>query len=313
MKKVFFLLIMLYLLLGAILIILSDEKPKQVEIITFSQNYYRLLNNQESIDIPIFVSSDQTFFTNDSNISEAYIISQDYEIKVNIKNIRNTKTLISYNNQDYNFYYLEITFDNINMIDTSINLRNALLEIIYTNEVVFQFEIGNLDLLFKEIISSNHLDLMHLFGIINEDSNNNLLLKAICLRFDNLTNQDIFIESININSNLIEVGFSETIYLDKPPLPNTEILELFPDYQSLDWLNTNLDRIKLESNNYLIVPIKHPEETLGINRFPLVIKYVFNNQEYEYILDDFLFFEQNLNLELYDERIQKYEYRYPTS
>ncbi len=313
MKKIFFLIIIIYFCLGTTLLILSREKPNQVEILTLKQNYSRLLSDVETIDIPIFISSNQTFFTSVDTIANAYLITEEYEMQVDINDIRDTLTMIRYNNHNYYLYYLETSFESIDMIDTEISLTNAILEITYINEVVFDFEVGNFNLIFKEIVPNNHLDIMHLFGIMNEHDNLELSIKAICLKMDNLTNQDVFIQSIDLNTEIFDVILSESTYLDEAPLPDTDILEIFPSYESYGQNHSQVHNLKVIRDKYLVIPIKYHGQVKSINRFPIIINYYFNNQEYQYILDDFLFFDQNLNLELVHERIQKYEYRYPTS
>jgi phage anti-repressor protein len=313
MKKAFYIIIVTYILGGIILILIAKDKPSLVKILSYKQNYSRLLTDEENIDIPLFLNEQDTFLTKHTNITSAFLITENYQIRVNITDIRNTDSQIIYKDEIYNQYYLQIDFIDIGLIDTYVNLEDAILNINYLNEESLDIEVGNLSLMFQEIITNNHLELMHLFGIVNPDESGTNYLRALGIKLENLSNQSVEIIDISINLDNIYCDLSYSEYIDKPPLPNEDLNTIINDYNPLE-VQEDIDfTLLLNSNAYLIIPIKYSNSMEPINRFPIIITYKFNSQEFQYIIDDFLFFDQNLSLEPEDDRIQKYEYRYPTS
>ena len=68
--------------------------------------------------------------------------------------------------------------------------------------------------------------------------------------------------------------------------------------------------IKLTQDNLLLIPFKYQSEIKRINRFPLLINFSYNQNDYSYYIDDFQFNSQTLGLEANGGRIREFIYNY---
>ncbi len=306
MKKSFLIIIISYITIAAlVLIFFSKDQANDISIMSVKKDYSRVITKNETIDLPMYISQESTFFTGKDNIIDARILSDVDEIKIDIINIKNQKQKITYDSETYFFYYIEIGFSNVYSENMILNMVSAYLQLTYLNEEILKLDLGNVSLMFNDLNQTSHIDFNRMYSIHDQDA-----IIGIYIELVNKTNQSITIHSIdclnndiNINLNHINIAYDEPNYQTEP---NT----LFNNYDVIkDEFEENSPYL-LTNNTHIILPVQHLTEYNYINRFPLIIHYEYNQEMYTFIIDDYLFFNHLSDLynDYYD--IEKYQYNY---
>ncbi|MFW5847708.1 MAG: hypothetical protein ACOCVF_02200 [bacterium] len=310
MKKTFLIIITTYILITAIIIIVKDKDIiNEINILTVKKAYSRIITPEEVIDIPIFFSEENNFLIDKDNIIDARIKDEHNEVEINIEKIENAYQKTTYENISYFMFYYQIKFNQFAINNLQLNLENSYLEIIYQNETNLQLEIGDLNLLFTSINNHNHIDFTRMYSITNYENNHNVV-KAIYLELENLTGNNIYINSISLLNNKLFANTSEIKTVNFLPEYNMNFNSLLPEFNSIANEFKDNDCFIFKDKQNLIIPINHLNKWQFINRFPLIIDYSYNEENYQYIIDDYLFFSSlnelgNLN---YEKSIYNYTY-----
>ncbi|MFO7968519.1 MAG: hypothetical protein R6U15_00215 [Candidatus Izemoplasmatales bacterium] len=310
MKKAFFIIIIAYIVTTVIILVINNnDNITEVNILTIKKQYSRIITKDEVIDIPIFLSEEKSFFIEPENILDTRIKADNNEIEVNIQSIENAYKKTTYQNESYYLFYYKIDFKEFNNSLLEMKFTNAFLSLSYNNETDIDLPIGNLNLCFRTIENFNHLDFKRMYSITNYENNYNVV-KAIYLELDNLTGDNITIENISLlNDNLIP-DINQIKSINFSPKYNVNFNELIPDYNSIIDDYSKGNDYSLNNNQKLLIPIKHIGDWQYINRFPLIISYSYNDFNYQYIIDDYLFFSSinELGNDSYEKSIYNYKY-----
>jgi len=308
MKRVVFFGLAIYAIIAFVLIITMKEAKKDVNILSFTKNYARLMTESETITIPLYIDSDDSFITEKNNITNSRISDDLNEISVEIIAIRNDESISLYKNKEYYNYFFEIGFDWTNLENLNFTLDNAQLSLTYKNGEEFKFNIGNMSLSFISINPSNYLDISNLSGIVNEVENEKYLV-GLNLKLLNLSNNEIRINQISTNADFIKFDLKNVQETQVSYDSNYDFNLIIPGYDHFEMLEEK--SFVLDDNYYLVIPIVYDKEFIKINRFPLFIEYEYNNQVQLLVIDDFLFFNEGINLDDYVDEITEYKYIYP--
>jgi len=195
-----------------------------------------------------------------------------------------------------------------NLANLQFELNDAKMNIFYMNGEEFNFSIGNLYLSFMDINQSNFLDLVNLSGIVNEIENEKYLV-ALNLRFMNLSNHEIKINQISTNTDKLKLDLGNLLEKQSTYEANVDFKEVIADYDHLG--SADEAAYVLNDDFYLVIPLLYEGNFIKINRFPLFIEYEYNNKVQILIIDDFLFFNERINLDNYADEITEYLYIYP--
>jgi hypothetical protein len=288
MKKVFLIIISLFLIIGTILILTIDEKNEVIDYFTMPQNYSRLMTEDEILSFSLFISEKNTFITDKQNITSASLKGNLNEVEVDITSIDLIEENTLY--QDIDFF-----------------IEETKLILNYVNEECIELDIGNLYLSFREINQSNHLDIVNMLGLINKIEGEKYIL-GIIVKFDKFTSEEIIIKSVSSNNNVFKISLGDLYEGEIKLASDTLIEEIIPGYYDL--MTIKDQNLLLNDELYYLIPLIYQGNFEKLYRFPLTITYIYNETEYELIIDDYLFFDEMIRLDDYDENIRKYQYNY---
>jgi hypothetical protein len=306
MKKIFFIVIGLYLSVSGIIILIKDKDYiDSIEILSIKKDYARIITDNEPIDIPVYISSENSFFTSSDNIVDARILSDFDEVEIKISQIKNQKQVVTYNNKQYYLYYYEIDLNNVYTLGLKLDFINANISLTYNNDETLNLEIGDLSLLFHEITGSNHLDYSRMYSVHDQDA-----IIGIYIEMINKTGQEITIKSIDVLNNNMFLNLNKAKIVYEPLNHLQPIDEIIPGFQNLVTEFPNPQDFSFKHNNAIFIPINYLNTFNYINRFPLMISYEYNNTIYDYIIDDYLFYSQISDLYNGLFEIQTYQYHY---
>ncbi|MGD9964278.1 MAG: hypothetical protein AB7S96_02880 [Candidatus Izemoplasmatales bacterium] len=307
MKKVFLIIISLYLIIGTILILTIDEKNEVIDYFTMPQNYSRLMTEDEILSFSLFISEKNTFITDKQNITSASLKGNLNEVEVDITSIDLIEENTLFQDNLYYLYSIKISFSSVELKDIDFFIEETKLILNYVNEECIELDIGNLYLSFREINQSNHLDIVNMFGLINKIEGEKYIL-GIIVKFDKFTSEEIIIKSISSNNNVFKISLGDLYEGEIKLASDTLIEEIIPGYYDL--MTIKDQDLLLNDDLYYLIPLIYQENFEKLYRFPLTITYIYNEKEYELIIDDYLFFDEMIRLDDYDENIRKYQYNY---
>ena len=306
MRKVFTLLVVGFMIVGFLLIYYTDKPTTKVNILSINKHYTRLItNDEETLSIPLYFSSDKSFLTETSAIDSCFLKNDYNRLEVDISEIRYGEAYYD-NNQLFYMYLFDITFNSLT-IDL-IDIENATFEINYLNEDTINLSIGDVFLRFSEITTNEELDIFRMYTIVNNNDEFDYV-SGLIIGLENLCESDIYINTINIGSSLITVDLGNIVSVNEAPHYNESIENiLLKEYY---YLNDIFDETPyLVSNELVFIPFAYQNELIELKRFPIYIEYTFNNNVFEYLVDDFMFISENYSLEAYNGQLQEYIYYY---
>ncbi|MDD3711945.1 MAG: hypothetical protein PHZ28_00435 [Candidatus Izemoplasmatales bacterium] len=306
MKKLFFLIIGIYLVVGSILILTMKEKATVVNYFTIKQNYSRLMTENETLFVSLFIDSDESFITHTQNIASSSLKNEDSLIAVDILRIDKNDGDIVYSGRSYSLYNLEIDFTQIKVTDLFLGMKDCFLTINYVNDVSLELEIGDVWLDFREINPSNHFDYNNLYAVINDFEGSDYI-NALVFRFESLTNFPITIKNIRTLDSNYSFDLNSVYVSEEKIAPQTLLTEIIPDYEMFNEVDQG--EFLLESEYYYVIPMVYREKS-KIYRFPIIIDYSYNDSDYTLIIDDYLFFDEMIDLNEQSDKIREYQYHY---
>ena len=198
MRKWLILVVVAGFISSCYLIINRPEKSDALTILSIEQTDSRLItDSQETIDIPLYFSKDNSFFIDKDNISYISISDVYNTLEVNIKAIVKKPGTYNYNDTDFYLYVFSLDFSNLSMTDVNMNLSNTSLNISYVNDVKYSFSIGDKNLYFSQVNENSYLSYSNLYAIYNSYADN--YINGIVIKFENLPEKEIDINCIDIN------------------------------------------------------------------------------------------------------------------
>ncbi len=306
MKKLFFWIIGIYLVVGSILILTMKEKVDIVNYFTIKQNYSRLMTENETLFVSLFIDSDKSFITHTQNIVSSSLKNEDSLIAVDILRIDKSDEDIVYSGRNYSLYNIEIDFTQVKVTNLFLGMKDCMLAINYVNEVSLALEIGDVWLDFREISPSNHFDYNNLYAVIN-DLEGSEYITALVFRFESMTNYPIIIKNIRTVDSNISFDLNNVYMSEEKIAPQALMSELIPDYEMFNEVDQG--EFSLENELYYLIPLVYREKN-KIYRFPIIIDYSYNDIDYTLIIDDYLFFDEMIDLNEQSDKIREYQYHY---
>jgi hypothetical protein len=295
------------LIIGTILILTIDEKNEVIDYFTMPQNYSRLMTEDEILSFSLFISEKNTFITDKQNITSASLKGNLNEVEVDITSIDLIEENTLYQDNLYYLYSIKISFSSVELKDIDFFIEETKLILNYVNEECIELDIGNLYLSFREINQSNHLDIVNMLGLINKIEGEKYIL-GIIVKFDKFTSEEIIIKSVSSNNNVFKISLGDLYEGEIKLASDTLIEEIIPGYYDL--MTIKDQNLLLNDELYYLIPLIYQGNFEKLYRFPLTITYIYNETEYELIIDDYLFFDEMIRLDDYDENIRKYQYNY---
>ena len=309
MRKVFTFLIISCLIVGCSLYLIYDKDIiEDISILSIKKTYSRYITPDEELSIILYLSSDESFLTDDSLVSSCYIYDEFERLEVNITEIRSVSYVEKYMETTYYGYAFDIDFSKVTIMDYYLSLENATFEINYFNDDQILLEVGNMNLEFGEINNPTHIEMYRMFGIYSFGDEE--YMSGFVLGLDNQTGMDMVINDISIGIKEVDIDIDNFIVLDEAPSFNSDIdLLLGYNYNPLGEVE-NTKSISINTDTLILLPLKYKNSILNVSRFPVIINFTFNHTEFEYIIDDFQFNDQTLGLEDSGGAIREFIYYY---
>jgi len=312
MRKLFTITVTVFLILSACLIIFFDKNTSDfLSIVTIKQNYQRLMTEDEELSITVYMSSNDSFVSEPSNIDSLYIMDEYNEMEVGISDIRSLNYSESYQNTDYFAYVIDLNFQIINIDNYLLELINANLEINYLNGEKVILEIGNLSLNFRSYENPTYIDVYRMFALYQVVDFE--YISGIVLGITNKTGMDVSISNINICNSNVTLDLDNAVLLSNIPSYQADINDILGYSYNPIGTSDNQTSLELIQDNLIFIPFKYTDDIIRINRFPLIIEFRYNQLNNLYYIDDFQFNSQMLGLEESSGRIREFIYNYQGS
>jgi len=278
-------------LLVILTILLFIDSESVIKIVV-SPKVYSLLksSDNELINITILVNDNETYYFNEDYVSNLFLSSDNEDIvPLNLSEIKKSSDYYIYDYEEYNYVDLifEIGFDSDNYL---INIEKAYLNIIYSNGEELVLYIGEFNYYFNDFFTTD-------IGISNLLATNLLIdnidtASGLFLQLDNLSENNIIINSIEIGSNNVKANnYHLTEIYSEPEFSNTpeEVLKINNyNYEIHGDISKN---ILLRQNNsiMLYVPFSYLGEIPYLYRFYIEVHYLKDGIDNVFIIDDFPF------------------------
>jgi hypothetical protein len=295
-----------FLVISSVIVYLfADEVDQEIHILSVKKDYARVLTEDEVIDIPIYLTSNQSFITSINNITQTMIVSELDQVSVDISNITLNDQSEEYDGKTYYSFFFSIDFSSLYSKNLRLDMPNAEIHITYDNDEEFTFELGDMQIIFHDFEQHNHIDFKRMYATADQGA-----LSSVVLDLENKTSQDIKITNIEtlnhqMNFNLFDARIKNSFTDHLHTLD-----EILPDYQAIvDQIPSQASIILYQDTQY-VLPIQYIDAFSYLNRFPLIIHYQYNETDYVHIIDDYIFFNANSDFvnKLYE--IKQYQYLY---
>jgi len=309
MRRWFFLAIGVFIVGGFILVWSFPEKENTVELLTVAKPYARVITNQdETISIPVYFSSTDSFLLEPEAIDKASIQTDTTQLSVTILAIQEKNHQEKYMGQLYNEFQYEIGFDYQMNSEEVFSLKQAILSITYINGETIELKIGDLYLMFHEVAYNEHLELYRMFAM-TQVFNGLEYTSGVVIGLNNLTDSSIQITSMTNLVSGIQFDLIDAILVDDSIDIHTPMEEILQNEFDLSPSNQYGSAIEVVNDHLLLVPLQY-EALVQVGRFPVVITYQYQNQTYQYLIDDFMFYQTNRSLEDENGNIRQCIYQY---
>ena len=309
MKRLFVIIIGIYLVIGTVLVFTVKDKPDVINYFTLKQNYSRLLSEDETLVVSLFIDYNNSFITDSNNITSSSLKSEENTLAVEVRGIEQVDEEIEYKGKSYYLFNITIDFNEVNITDFELKIRDCYLEMDYVNGDTIELFIGDIFISFGEVTSSNHLDYFNMYGIINEIEEENYLL-AIMIKLENLTNQEITITNIKSVNDIVKFDLINHYKTTEKIDGSFSLMDLIGEYNHLEIKEAG--KFILEDEYYYLIPLVY-ESLEKVYRLPITIEYSYNYELYSLELDDYLFFDESINLNERTDDIREYQYLYQES
>ncbi len=309
MKKYFLIVLAGYIIVAGGLALFVKEKPSEISVLSKEMVYSRIMTDpSETIDIPIYFSYKDSFMTEMTNIDKVMLSSKRDEVALTPVNIDERESEI-YAGKEYTFYIFSFQVDNPVVDDVKLTFPGATLEIIYKNEVEMDLSIGDVNLLFDGIENNSHMEMSRMYATTGIEAGVEYV-SGVVISFDVHTEQAVDITDIEVNCENARLDIDNAILVTEPPEMDSDVGTILGyEYASIVTEFDEQVPFTLKDQAMYFIPVQY--KTLkSINRFPMIITYRTNGQQYEYKIDDFLFYSTDFGLETANENIREYNYQY---
>lgn len=311
MKKIYGLLIFLYLGIAVVLIILAPKRKTTIQIAVKEGVYSQVLTDaDERFEILIYMTENDSFLTTKSAIIDARLMSEESEMAMTIDTIDNLDRVVDYQNQVYHVFRYVFDLSEFAIDTLKMDFSHATLQMTYENNAVIELEMGEVHLLWDFMTEETDFDFFRLSGLygIHQEKN---VLEGIMIGFDRFIQEEIIIHSISCGINVVHFNLDHALFYDEIGDDSSLYETLEPNFNPFDntVMNDAYSWEVIPSKLYAI-PLNYQEKFIDLWRFPLIITYEKNQEVKQMVIDDFMFRTETIQLaeELSD--VFTYQYRY---
>lgn len=309
MKRWFFIVIGIYLIITLAFICFHQEMPDEVIIITIPQTEARLITSEaERMEIDVFVNTSQSFLTEKTNITSVKIVDSSQELAVAIHDITHLGPAIICE-ETLEHFQLILSFEMLYPHGVTMRFIDATLRLLYENQAEFQLAIGNITLMFADVSQEAYLDFSRLYGVTMMDETKHIMT-GIHIEFRVSALAELVVESIDpllegvsfdLNrAHIPDVGYPHCLDVSAP-----EAVEAWPSAGEI-----TDSEVVLISDALYYFPLAYRWPWCTIRRFPLVITYRYLETSYHMIIDDFRYYQEDYWENATYDDICRYSYQY---
>jgi len=256
----------------------------------------------------VFVNTSQSFLTEKTNITSVKIVDSSQELAVAIHDITHLGPAIICE-ETLEHFQLILSFEMLYPQGMSMRFVDAILRIIYDNQVEFNLTIGNVTLMFADVSQEVFLDFSRLYGVTMMDESTRIMT-GIHLEFRVSALGEVVIESIDSllegvsfdlnRAHIPNVGYPHCIDISTP-----ESIEAWPSSGEV----TDSEVVVIGDVLYYF-PLAYRASWCSVRRFPLVITYRYLDTSYHLIIDDFRYYQEDYWENATYDDICRYSYQY---
>lgn len=311
MKKIYGLLILLYLAIAAVLIMFAPKSQSVVLMAVKERPYSQVITDEkERFEVLIYLSETDTFLSTKNAIIDARLLGDDSELELSVSSIDYLEMMTTFQNQSYYVYRYAFDLSDYEFEGLPMIFDNAFLQLSYENEYVIDFEIGSVYLLWQVIDETTDFDFFRLSGLYG-NYNNQTLLQGIRIGFDRFIEGEITIHSITCGLNDIHFNLEYTLLHDEIIEGYTLYETLGTEYDPFDTILNNVEySFEISPSIVYAIPLNYRRQNLELTRFPLIIDYEMDQETKQLVIDDFMFKTESVQLVEEQGDVHTYEYRY---
>ena len=283
--------ICLIIIFIVVLISILFNKSKGVEQFIYYYDSYNLtstINDDDYLNINIYVNSKTSYFIDKSQLSDCYLKNEENIIDLELISIHNANEVVKYKEEDYyNFIFkFKLKFDTTTNLTW--HMKKTTLHMRYNNSKEYNLDIG--DLTINKIINNKELISLTNIKPLTSIIKNNTYLTGVVIGIRNVTKNNLKINKISLLDANVSVG-NQVYILNELPESNS-----FDSVADFDYLSVSkgIEEVNINLKNetiFIFIPIYYNKLTLK-TKFP--IEFTLNttdfNQE-KYILFNYTFFE----------------------
>lgn len=283
MKKLIFLL-MIILLSGIWIFIGLKTNQENLKVLTYKENVnlVKTFEKTETLEYNIYFSTPSSYYTKKNNIVHCSVKDSDNELSINIASIiQCNKCKI-----DDSFYYQYLYIFSVDYSsDEEMIFNDAQIIIEYDHVDSLKVNVGNL--LIKKIPFShdqnNILEMSSLEGMTKE-INKRTTLVGLVVKLK--PNKEIKITDFSIFDCRAKVSKGEVKIIDRydDMMQIDEVLGY--DFNN-ERINDSWNGINLKEETFLVIPVKLSD---NLNATGFELTYVYNDTEYKFYYETFVFF-----------------------
>ena len=253
-----------------------------------SYNITTLVDEDNFLNINLYVNNDKSYFVDKYQINECYIQNIDSIIDLEINNIYNTKEVVKYKNTNYYkfIYKFKVLFNTTEEIKW--NLNDVTLYLRYNDNKEYNLNIGDISI--NKINDNDTILAISNIKPLTSVINNNTILTGLIIGVRNSKeNNSIIINKISVLDANISVGNKIEILNDIPKTNSFNEVSNY-NYSSIKKGEEEVNIKVTNASTYLFIPIFYNNVTVA-SKFPIEISYIYNNDLYRYVLYDYTFYE----------------------
>lgn len=275
------------------------KNPIKLEFITLSNEYFVVnSDNNNYINVPIYVDIKDTEFMNADNIEMIYLTnrSEDELYPLEIEYITYLDTAL---HNDKKYYQYDVKLNLMFISNEMIKISDLYLKAIYPNDITIKLKLGSLVL--YNYKTDQNLSYSALKGLV-QVWNNKTMLSGVLVKLS--SSLDYTITSIKTISNFAEIDSvytSQVYYVDDELTP----IEIYIDdeYNIINDNNSNIC-IDLVEEDHLFICLNY-DEYVTTPSIGFIIEYELDGAIYEKVISVFKYFKTSnfdyeINVEVYE-------------
>lgn len=280
----------LFVIVVFFVILLKDTEKKQ-DMILFLEKNYNISSNINEVDylnINLYISNKKSYVVDKNQLISCYLKdNNDSLIELELIEINYNNIQMEYN--DTEFY--EFSFKFKILFKTSIGIEwyfnNAILNLNYNGNKSYEVSIGHCSLI-KFLDNDSHLSLTNIKSLLSNYKNNDYA-SGLLIGLRNNSNNTIILNKVEILNDIINPGESIRQLEDFPN--NTDHISV-AGYHFIETVKGDgIINFSLNTDDvvYLFIPFYY-EKLYVSTSFPVRINYKLNNNDYCYVVSDFIYF-----------------------